>query len=99
MGARMAYTLFYSDEVDIHSGVASNIPEDMTNAIPVAIEVTQGLSHKEGKLCFMIPVSITASGTVIVKELRKSLGEKFPIFGVSASGQWEFKQTYQFYNT
>ncbi len=92
-------TLFYSDDVDIHSGVADNIPEDMTHAIPAAIEATQGLSRKEAKLCFMIPVSITASGTVIVKEFRRSLGEKFPIFGVSASDQWEFKQTYQFYNT
>jgi len=95
----IALTLFYSDEVDIHSGVAENIPEDMTRTIPPAIEKTLNLSQKEGKLCFMIPVSLTASGTMVLEKFRESLGEIFPIFGVSASDQWQFKQTYQFYNT
>lgn len=91
--------LFVSDEIDIKSGVAEGISENLEQKISESIKKTRSRCEKELKLCILNPVSITSSGVVILESFKKSLGEKFPIFGASAADQWKFEQTYQFYKT
>jgi len=93
----VALVLFSSDEVDIKAGVAEHVPTTIEGGIKDSISATQGLSDKEAKLCIINPLSLTASGSVILDEFKKHLGDEFPIYGLSSADQWQFKQTYQFY--
>ncbi|MBF0289895.1 MAG: FIST C-terminal domain-containing protein [SAR324 cluster bacterium] len=91
--------LFYSDEVDIKSGVAKNLSENMEQNIAAAIEDTKAKSQQEAKFCVFTSVSITQSVEVILQYFKSTFGEKFPIFGGAAADQWKFEQTYQFHKT
>ena len=88
--------LFASDDVEIKAGVADRISDNTRSSISQAVRKAQEQLTKEQRFCIVNPVSITASGAVIVEEFKKALGINFPLFGATAGDQWEFKQTYQF---
>ena len=88
--------LFHSDEIEFKAGVADRISDNIRHSISEAVRNTKASSSKENRLCIVNPVSLSASGAVVVEEFKKALGENFPIFGATAGDQWEFKVTHQF---
>ena len=94
----VALMLFCSDKLYFKTGVADKISNETTVTIKKAVDSAKLKLEQEPKLCITTPSSLTASGDNIVRGLRWSLGENFPIFGGTAGDQWRFKCTYQFYN-
>ena len=91
--------LFCSDNITIRAGIGRDISQDLNCAIQTAIvQATTG--HTEPiKLCIALPESLSTSAVLILDSLNQALGGKVPIFGGLTADRWQFKQTYQFYNT
>ena len=90
-------TLFCSDDLEIRVGIGRHLSHNPLAAAQQAVE--QAKSDRPPQLCLTVPESLTTSGVAIIKSLKAILGHLFPIYGGLASEEWQFKRTYQFYQT
>jgi hypothetical protein len=90
-------TLFCSDVLDIRAGIGRNLSHHPPTAAQQAID--QAKSDRPPQLCLTIPESLTTSGVATITSLKAILGDNFPIYGGLAAEEWQFKRTYQFYQT
>ncbi|NQV51376.1 MAG: FIST C-terminal domain-containing protein [Candidatus Marinimicrobia bacterium] len=90
-------TLFASDTINFHAGVAKEISKNPGEIIHESIQAN--LANIEApKLCFMTSSSLTTSSDGVVTEMRKALGEHCTLIGGNAGDQWRFEKSYQFFN-
>jgi hypothetical protein len=90
--------LIFSDKVTFKSGAADGISSETADTVKKAVDSVKQELGQEPVLCITTPSGLTASGDFIVEGFRLSLGESFPVFGVTAADQWRKKTTYQFCN-
>ncbi len=90
-------TLFCSDVLEIRAGLGRHLAQSPLAAAQEAVE--QARSDRPPQLCLTVPESLTTSGVAIINSLKAILGNSFPIYGGLAGEEWQFKRTYQFYQT
>jgi hypothetical protein len=93
----LVLTLFCSDVLEIRAGLGRHLADGPVAAAQQAI--AQATGDRPPQLCLALPESLTTSGTTIINSLKAILGDRFPIFGGLASEEWQFKRTWQFYQT
>jgi hypothetical protein len=95
----LALMLFCSDRIKIRAGLGRAMSKNPLAAAQAAVEQAQvGLSN-QAKFCITIPDGLSTSGVTIIDSLKQVLGESVPIMGGTAGDQWQFQQTYQFFQT
>jgi hypothetical protein len=90
-------TLISSNVVDMYSGAAVNVSENLERNIKDALEPILKKSNNTPQLSIATFPSLTASGVNILEEMKKTLGQNFPIIGGAAADDWNFKETFQFH--
>jgi|694.fasta_scaffold19488_6 hypothetical protein len=90
---------FASDTISMATAVARDISKDINTSVEAALsEVKSKFKDKRPSICFTFPDIFTIGTVRLVEELKKRLGDSFPIFGGGASDPWKFDQTHEFYN-
>ena len=94
--------VFYSDTIQIKTGVGRFLSENYEAAVKSAVrQATEHLS-KQASICLAFPdgkYGFEKSFEPIMKMLGRELGRKCPVFGGAAGTQWYESQTFlQFYN-
>jgi len=95
----IALMVFKSDEIDIVVGIGRDVSKGGEQACIQAIEEINSKTHKPIKLCFTLPESLNVAGDTIVEHLQKNLDQDTLIFGGTASDNYTFTETSQFYNS
>lgn len=90
--------LFVSDGVEFRAAVATQVSSNPVAIAQALAQTTQAELQSPVKLCITTPESLTTSGLSILQGLTQGLPEDIPIIGGTTCDQWQFKQTYQFYN-
>lgn len=89
---------FYSDTISMATAVARDISKDIATSVEVALQEAKTKLDGDPALCFIFPDIFTIGTVSLVEELKKKLGDSFPIFGGGASDPWKFDQTREFYD-
>ncbi len=90
--------LFYSDNIEITIGVGRFASEDLDAAAKQAFDQALEGTSLPPSFCIMTPASLTFSNEKSVNAVKAVLGPDIKLFGGTAADQWQFKNTYQFYN-
>ncbi|MGZ5295024.1 MAG: FIST signal transduction protein [Actinomycetota bacterium] len=91
--------LFASDNVDITSGVATDLWEDVPAAVRAAVEQARAKTEKAPKLCIITP-SAGGDMRALLDALRHELGPDVPVIGGGASprsNRHPTRESWQFY--
>jgi hypothetical protein len=91
--------LFASDNVDITSGVATDLWEDVPAAVRAAVEQARAKTDKTPKLCIITP-SAGGDMRALLDALRHELGPDVPVIGGGASprsNRHPTRESWQFY--
>lgn len=91
--------LFASDDVDITSGIATNLWDDIPAAARSAVEQARAKSDKEPRLCITTP-SAGGDMRALLESLREELGPDVPVIGGGASprsNRHPTRESWQFY--
>jgi len=91
--------LFCAEGVEIAAGIGHNVSRDPLSATQQAVEQAKRKNSTEARLCLTLPEGLLASGVSIVENLSLALGTNIPIFGGLTADRWQFKTTYQFFQT
>jgi hypothetical protein len=87
------------DDVRAVAGLAREVTPDPERRIGAAVREATARLGAPPAFCVTVPVSMRASGSVIVDSFRAALGPSAPVFGGTAGDQWRFKGSHQFYGT
>jgi hypothetical protein len=91
--------LFATDDVDITSGMATNLWEDVPGAVRSAVAQARAKSGMEPRLCITTP-SAGGDMRALLDALRDQLGPDVPVLGGGASPQSNrhpTRESWQFY--
>lgn len=89
--------LFQSDRVTFAAGVGEHLSRDPAAATHAAVRQARCKCKQDPRLCLITPESLTTSASDILAALHRELSPSLPILGGTASDQWRFQKTYQFY--
>lgn len=89
--------LFCSDTVTMHAGLGQDLSNDAIKAANQAIDNFKSENLQAVKLCIVLPDGLTDGTEVTIRQLQSKLPPNTPIIGGLAGDQYQFKQTYQFY--
>lgn len=89
--------LFASDRVRFAAGVGRNLQADPAAAAREAIAQINCSCNEPIRLCIITPESLTTGANAILGGLHAALAPGIPVLGGTASDQWRFNQTYQFF--
>ncbi|MEM8502362.1 MAG: FIST N-terminal domain-containing protein [Cyanobacteria bacterium P01_D01_bin.1] len=94
----LSLMIFCSDTIEITAGLGRNLSTE--NAAATAEEAIASLALADlskAKVCITIPDGIAEGTEPALRHLQKQLPEGLPIVGGRAGDQFEFEQTYQFF--
>ncbi|MEM9006581.1 MAG: FIST N-terminal domain-containing protein [Cyanobacteria bacterium P01_F01_bin.86] len=89
--------LFCSDCILISAGIGTQVSTHVATATQTAVAQAKAQVTAPIQFCVTLPESLTTSAVQIVENLQQSLGPQVPIFGGLTADQWNFQQTYQFF--
>ena len=75
---------FATDQVDITSGMATDVFDDVGTAAKIAVEQARSKTAKQPRLCVAIP-SVDGDAPALLAALRAELGEDVPVLGGGAA--------------
>ena len=93
----VTFMLLGSDTVDITAGVGRNLSKDIPSACRQAKDEAFSKTNLGPVFCITTPESLNVSGQQITSCLKEELGPNLPLFGGTASDQWRFEKTHQYY--
>jgi hypothetical protein len=91
-------TLLCSDTIEITTGIGRGVSQDVEKATSEAVEQARNAATLEPGLCVITPASMTVSSEAIVNGVKQALGPDTPLYGANAGDQWQFVETFQFFN-
>lgn len=89
--------LFCADTLTIRTGIGRAVSKDPLAAAQQAFDLTESNPSSAIDLCITIPDGISCSGVAMINALKQILGKDTPIVGGTAADQFQFQQSYQFY--
>lgn len=90
--------LLCSDDIEFHAAVGRQISSDPVAIARQTVQTARYSAQHPINLCVATPESLTTSGLLILQGLQQALGPEIPIIGGTTCDQWQFQQTYQFFN-
>jgi len=90
--------LFCADDIEFRASIGRNVSQNPEAIARQAVEIAKHHLTLPIQLCITVPESLTTSTVSILQGLKAALGT-IPIFGGAAADQWQYKRTYQFFNT
>jgi phosphoserine phosphatase RsbU/P len=91
--------LFYSDAIEIRSGLGRQVSKDPAAAVRAAVVQANSRQSAEAALCLVFPDSYSGYSYEIINCLNAELGVHCPIFG-GAAGTLDFERSpLQFFGT
>ncbi|PIG91197.1 FIST N-terminal domain-containing protein [Gloeocapsopsis sp. IPPAS B-1203] len=90
--------LFCADNIEFRASIGRNVSQNPEAIAQQAVETAKHRLTLPIQFCITVPESLTTSTVSILQGLKAALGT-IPIFGGAAADQWQYKRTYQFFNT
>ncbi len=91
--------VFASDTIEMQAGVGRNLSQDtMATAQQAVTEASVSLTQSV-KLCLPIADGLACDAAALLDGLTQQIGSGIPIYGGLAGDDWQFKTTYQFFET
>lgn len=90
--------LFASNNIEITVGVGRTASKDLAAAAKEAYGQAKSDATLPPALCIITPASLTFSSEQSVQEVKTAIDPEVRLMGGVSGDQWQFKQTYQFFN-
>ena len=91
--------LFSSDAIEIRAGVGYGLAQDAIAAANQAVAQASAQITQAPKLCIVLPESLTGRAVDLLLGLKQNLGLQVPVVGGLTADHYQFKKTYQFFQT
>ena len=91
--------VFCTDRLEIKAGLGRGLAQNTPLAVKEAIASATSQLSTPAQLCLTFPESIMVNGVSVLSALKQGLGTQLPILGAMAADDYNFTQTYQFFNS
>ncbi len=89
--------VFCSDEVEFCTAVGRDLSKAPGTIAQQTAAIAQAKMKSPPGLCITVPESLTASGVEILNGLKQGLNQAVLVVGGTATDDWAFESTYQFF--
>lgn len=93
----VALMVFCSDEVEFCAAVGRDLSKAPAAIAQQTAAIAQAKMKAPPGLCLTVPESLTASGVEILNGLKQGLNPEVLVVGGTATDDWVFESTYQFF--